>query len=177
MPLACKSSVISFITRSFSVSNSCWKRSCTNSAYRHQARRSYPAGQTENRKSHATLPGSLDDTLNVESIPSRNASQRARYSQPVFNGVEVPHLVRTPWELERHKRNSVRSSRKRMTISSEMSPNIFKRLPREVYDCVVEKLEQLHLAQDDSCSSCFTKDLYSLSLTNRAWDRAATLRM
>ncbi|PSN66820.1 hypothetical protein BS50DRAFT_493135, partial [Corynespora cassiicola Philippines] len=55
---------------------------------------------------------------------------------------------------------------------------IFKNLPREVYDCIVEQLEQLHFAQqNEACSSCYLKDLYNLALTSRAWDQAATAQM
>ncbi|KAF1841952.1 uncharacterized protein K460DRAFT_388761 [Cucurbitaria berberidis CBS 394.84] len=51
------------------------------------------------------------------------------------------------------------------------------RLPREVYDCIVAQLEQIHLDHDRACSSCYLKDLYSLSLTSRMWDKAATAQM
>ena len=148
-----------------------------NGAYRHQARRSYPARQTENSNSSATPPGLRDDLQNDSSIPVHDAPPKARYSMPAYDSVEVPRLVRTPWELERYKRNSDRSSWRRSTMEPALSPHIFKRLPREVYDCVIEKLEQLHLDQDASCASCFMKDLYSLSLTSRVWDRAVTLKM
>ncbi|KAH7139374.1 hypothetical protein B0J11DRAFT_41871 [Dendryphion nanum] len=55
--------------------------------------------------------------------------------------------------------------------------NMFKRLPREVYDCILKHLEQTHLEDNESCRSCYLKDLHSLSLTSRSWDRAATLQL
>ncbi|KAF1365330.1 hypothetical protein EJ07DRAFT_75800, partial [Lizonia empirigonia] len=54
---------------------------------------------------------------------------------------------------------------------------IFKRLPREVYECIVAQLDQVHLQDDQACQPCYLRDLHSLALTSRAWDRAATLQM
>lgn len=87
---------------------------------------------------------------------------------------EVPHLTRTPWEVERYKRHS---TRRHSGPEAGLSTRVFKKLPREVYDCIVVQLEQIHLQQEQACPSCYLKDLYSLSLTSRAWDRAATLQI
>jgi hypothetical protein len=77
-----------------------------------------------------------------------------------------PHLVRTFWELQRHKRQ-----RPSKTAEHEFPVAIFQSLPREVYECIVTQLELLHLRQDDPCSACYLKDLWSLSLVNRAWNK------
>ncbi|KAF2133530.1 hypothetical protein P153DRAFT_282090 [Dothidotthia symphoricarpi CBS 119687] len=50
----------------------------------------------------------------------------------------------------------------------------FQNLPREVYDCIIAQLEQIHLGQTQTCRSCYLKDLYGLSLTSRSWSKAAT---
>ncbi|KAF2661261.1 hypothetical protein K491DRAFT_587839 [Lophiostoma macrostomum CBS 122681] len=85
-----------------------------------------------------------------------------------------PHLTKTPWELERSKRHSAwRKSKPEPSVL----PFVFKKLPREVYDCIVEQLEQIHFREEQSCPSCYLRDLYHLSLTSRAWDRAATIKM
>lgn len=39
------------------------------------------------------------------------------------------------------------------------------------------QLEEVQLGQDQACPSCYIRDLHSLALTTRAWDRAATLQM
>lgn len=55
--------------------------------------------------------------------------------------------------------------------------SVFRNLPREVYDCIVEQLEQLYSHEDQRNTACYLRDLSNLSLTSRAWDRAATLQM
>ena len=87
---------------------------------------------------------------------------------------EIPHLTKTPWELERRRRNS--TWRRTRTVVS-IPTKAFKNLPREVYDCIIVQLERLHFVGSHSCTSCYLNDLYSLCLTSRAWDRAATLQM
>ncbi|PVH99115.1 hypothetical protein DM02DRAFT_680132 [Periconia macrospinosa] len=56
--------------------------------------------------------------------------------------------------------------------------NIFRTLPREVYECILLQLERMYLGcGGKSCSECYVRDLYSLSLTSRAWDRVVNPRM
>lgn len=83
---------------------------------------------------------------------------------------DVPHLTKTPWELERHKKAS---TWKRSTPTQHFPANVFKKLPREIYNCILAQLEHLHLRDDQACLPCYLKDLYSLSRTSRAWDKAA----
>ena len=84
---------------------------------------------------------------------------------------EVPHLVKTPWELERHARKSMWISRS--SHEREVPTYTLKSLPEEVYDCIVSKLEDVHLRDDKACPPCYLRDLHSLTLTSRAWERAA----
>jgi hypothetical protein len=87
--------------------------------------------------------------------------------------LEVPRLTQTPWERERYKK---KSSWRRSKPEYVFPAGIFKRLPREVYDCITDQLEQLHIEKDQSCA-CYLNDLFNLSLTSRAWDRAATSKL
>ncbi|KAL6711174.1 hypothetical protein ACN47E_005705 [Coniothyrium glycines] len=50
-------------------------------------------------------------------------------------------------------------------------------LPREVYDCIIAQLEQIYMLQHGTYQQCYLKDLHSLALTSRAWDKAATVRL
>ncbi len=54
----------------------------------------------------------------------------------------------------------------------------FQNLPPEVYDCI---LQQLRIFHEDprslSCQTCHMRDLCSLSMTNRAWDKAVVKRL
>lgn len=95
-------------------------------------------------------------------------------SRPYSDLYEIPRLTKTPWELERHKRNSVW---KRIPNEALMPHRMFEQLPREIYDSILKHLELLHFSQPQPCPACYLKDLCSLSLTSRAWDRAAALQM
>lgn len=88
---------------------------------------------------------------------------------------DIPHLTKTPWEADRHKKRA--SWRKSVKVEHQFPAQIFKNLPREVYDCILAQLEQIHLGQDQPCPNCYLADLANLSLVNRAWDKATTSPM
>jgi hypothetical protein len=48
--------------------------------------------------------------------------------------------------------------------------NVFRKLPTEVISCIVEHLEEEHIDATSTPQS-YVKDLHSLSLATRAWDR------
>ena len=87
---------------------------------------------------------------------------------------DVPHLTRTPWEVERYKKNS---TWRRSGPDKEFPSHLFRNLPRELYECIVSHLEQIYLQHEQACPSCYLRDLCSLSLTSRAWDRVAIPQM
>ncbi|KAJ8114193.1 hypothetical protein OPT61_g3873 [Boeremia exigua] len=132
---------------------------------------------TVTRSTPRTQPRSLSI---YTSVPSAGSVASSRASRPGSSGssklecYNVPHLTKTPWEVERYKKNS---TWRRSGPEKEFPVRVFKNLPREVYDCIVAQLEEIHLQQEQACPSCYLKDLHSLSLTNRNWDRAATLQM
>ncbi|KAF2473485.1 uncharacterized protein BDR25DRAFT_341529 [Lindgomyces ingoldianus] len=129
--------------------------------------------QIEARNSVSTASSSHFTFLTTHSARSRTSSVTTCTSVSGA-GFEIPRLTKTPWELERNKKNPVwRRSRPEYLFPA----HVFKKLPREVYDCILEQLECLHFGQNQACSSCYLKDLYNLSLTSRAWDRAATLQL
>ncbi|KAL2386729.1 hypothetical protein RJ035_004544 [Blastomyces gilchristii] len=46
-------------------------------------------------------------------------------------------------------------------------------LPQEVYDCIISHLQYSHMApNNEGCITCYMRDLYSLALTSRAWEKA-----
>ena len=108
---------------------------------------------------------------------SRRSSVTSYSTAPTADYESVPTLTKTPWELERSKR--MRSQKIiRPPAAGPLNPRIFKTLPREIYDCILVQLEGLHLVSGSkSCSICLTRDFCSLSLTSRAWDRAARQRL
>lgn len=62
----------------------------------------------------------------------------------------------------------------RLYEGRKLPTHVYKKTPREVFDCIVAQLEQLHLDQDQACASCYLDNLHSLSLASRAWGEAAT---
>ncbi|KAF2016318.1 hypothetical protein BU24DRAFT_450861 [Aaosphaeria arxii CBS 175.79] len=131
------------------------------------------ASAADNRKFFPTRP--LHPQLSSHSFHPQDPSRPTvpAFALPVID-YHVPHLTQTPWELERSRRNSLW----RRSKPAPMFPAaVFKNLPREVYDAIIAQLELLRVAHDYRCPSCYLKDLYSLSLTSRAWDRAATAVM
>lgn len=55
---------------------------------------------------------------------------------------------------------------------------VFQGLPLEIYDCILQQLRVLHEdPASQSCQTCHLRDLCSLALTSRAWDKAVVKRM
>ncbi|KAF2788635.1 hypothetical protein K505DRAFT_341931 [Melanomma pulvis-pyrius CBS 109.77] len=139
-----------------------------------EASRTHSAGQIDGRDSISSTPSSRCTLLSNSSVLPQPFSAAAIASRPASGcDYDVPHLTQTPWERERYKKNS---AWRRSKPAYVFPAHIFKRLPREVYNCIVEQLAQLHFEQDQACP-CYLKDLYNLSLTSRTWDRAVTLQL
>lgn len=52
------------------------------------------------------------------------------------------------------------------------------RLPSEVYDCILDQLQLLHTTPyAEGCTTCYMRDLYSLTLTSRVWEKAARSKL
>ncbi|KAL1971230.1 hypothetical protein VTN77DRAFT_182 [Rasamsonia byssochlamydoides] len=53
-----------------------------------------------------------------------------------------------------------------------------KRLPSKVYECILTQLQSLHEgAYQSGCVTCFQRDLHSLALTSRAWEKAVRSKL
>ena len=62
--------------------------------------------------------------------------------------------------------------------STQPPPPVFKYLPTEIYDCILQQLQVVHMRPNtQSCATCYTRDLYNLALTSRAWDRAVRVQL
>ena len=62
--------------------------------------------------------------------------------------------------------------------STQPLAQVFKGLPPSIYDCILQQLKILHNEQYmQSCATCYQRDLHSLALTSRAWDRAVRPRL
>lgn len=55
---------------------------------------------------------------------------------------------------------------------------VFKRVPQEVYENILDRLQYLHVGPNQSgCMTCFQRDLHALSLTCRPWEKAVRGRL
>lgn len=76
---------------------------------------------------------------------------------------------------------AVRSSlpaQHRISRSTKPPLPMFKRLPLEIYSCILEQLRMSHSSPpSQSCATCYLRDLYSLALVSRTWDRAARMKL
>ena len=62
--------------------------------------------------------------------------------------------------------------------STNPPPPVFNRLPQEIYDCILQQLGTIHSSTSTiSCATCYLRDLCSLALTSRAWDRAVRTQL
>lgn len=56
--------------------------------------------------------------------------------------------------------------------------SIFKKLPPEIFDTILDQLEFLHTSPGQSgCLTCYQRDLHALSLTCRVWEKAVRARL
>lgn len=76
---------------------------------------------------------------------------------------------------------AVRSSlpaQQRISRSTKPPIPMFRRLPPEIYECILEQLNVLHSnPSSQSCATCYLRDLYNLALTSRTWDRAVRVKL
>ena len=74
-------------------------------------------------------------------------------------------------------RPSLPSSQSQLHLKTSHRP-VFRGLPPEIYDCILQQLRESHEdSTSQSCQTCHLRDLCSLALTSRAWDRAVVKRM
>lgn len=84
-----------------------------------------------------------------------------------------PTLVKTPWELERAKGTHERRVRPAAAVAKQEPRKRFPQLPREILHCILDHLEKLHQNELGFDVTSTQKELCALSLTSRAWNRAA----
>ncbi len=109
-------------------------------------------------------PSSISPTTslasNLESSPTTYTYSSAQSLPPSLVSQPSSYLLQT----KARARNSSRA--------------ISKPLPLEVYDCILQQLRVLHeTPESQSCQTCHLRDLCSLSLTSRAWDKAVVKRL
>lgn len=60
----------------------------------------------------------------------------------------------------------------------KLPESAFKHVPQEVYDAILNQLQLLHCGPHQSgCVTCFQRDLHSLSLTCRSWEKAVRAKL
>jgi hypothetical protein len=85
---------------------------------------------------------------------------------------DIPKLVKTPWEAERLSKSYI--PRNRRPASRTFPSRFFEQLPDEVYQCILAQLEGCHFNDGSgTCATCYMKDLHTLTLTSRNWERSS----
>ena len=81
----------------------------------------------------------------------------------------------SPGSLSSHHSNSTSQLRAQWKPPPRA---LFQNLPPEVYDCILQQLRVFHEdPRSQSCQTCHMRDLCSLSMTSRAWDKAVVKRL
>ncbi|KAF2665678.1 hypothetical protein BT63DRAFT_428626 [Microthyrium microscopicum] len=131
-------------------------------------------GSTRSVRSKASY-GSLSSRTSYATIASEHEpAKKYRFDT-------APKLVKTPWEADRSKRAFARqwqesgavprpSTGKSSNGLPQLPARIFKRLPIEVYQCIITQLAEMYMRSDGgACLTCYLADLNSLSLTSKSW--------
>ena len=131
-------------------------------------------------KSSIIANASKAENAQNRAIRSFNSSSSSSATSPLTNDssssrTRYPHslqrsgpLVPQPFSYTRRKRTNSQAPNRCNHTS----------LPSEVYNCILEQLRKFHEGfRSLYCQTCYLRDLYSLSLTNRAWDKAVKKRL
>ncbi|KAE9987893.1 hypothetical protein EG328_001320 [Venturia inaequalis] len=89
---------------------------------------------------------------------------------------DTPKLVKTPWETKGSIKSNVPRSRR--PASRSIPSRSFEKLPEEVYQFIIAQLEESYFSDKfGTCTTCYMKDLHSLTLTSRGWERASRRKL
>lgn len=89
-----------------------------------------------------------------------------------FKFDSVPTLVRTPWEVERHRPDS-KWSRTSDRSKSLLPKRFFAELPREIYQCIVDHVDSVHTIGEAVDVLAARADLRSLCAVDKKFHRVA----
>ena len=130
--------------------------SSTKSAISWDPQDQLPESRPESRRSSTSSYASFASTTSVSSIAQTNATS---------TGSRMGS-----------RRSSFSAQQK--SRSTQPPPPVFKRLPLEIYECILQQLKVVHSEQYiQSCATCYLRDLYNLALTSRMWDRAVRVQL
>ncbi|KAF2813712.1 uncharacterized protein BDZ99DRAFT_553569 [Mytilinidion resinicola] len=134
-------------------------------------------GQLEKRSSVSSVTSTRPSRDSIYSKESSATSYSSVQSTTHYDFDTIPTITKTAWELDRYRRPSV-TQRSRSTEETAPRTNLFEKLPREIYDCILQELELLHFQPGKHvCPSCYLRDVSNLALTSRAWDKAARAKL
>ena len=79
--------------------------------------------------------------------------------------------------LNGSSKHSSYTTQQRLRSTAPPTP-VFQRLPPAIYDCILVQLRAFHEeASSLSCQTCCLRDLASLALVSRKWDKAVRPRL
>lgn len=124
-------------------------------------------------QSHVVSDYKQPYTVSIETSSSRSpsiSSYSSNYSSSTAPTVYSPTSPTSPHFSYRAFKNP--------SPPPKPSEPASKRLPPNVYDCILTQLQSSHEGSYQSgCVTCFQRDLHALSLTSRAWERAVRSKL
>ncbi|QKX57303.1 uncharacterized protein TRUGW13939_04415 [Talaromyces rugulosus] len=130
--------------------------------------------------SHASANYKQQYAIALEDIPPRSpsiSSYSSNYSAstaPTVYSVASPTTPKSP-SYRLFKQSSFPASQPQNPLEPAVS-----RLPASVYACIIDQLQTLHegpASHQFGCVTCYQRDLHSLALTNRSWERAVRSKL
>lgn len=119
-------------------------------------------------------------TVSIHSVPSRKtsiSSYSSNYSNSTAPTIYSPTSPTSP-TTPTSPGFSYRFFKNATPSTKPNTDPVFRRLPQEVYDRILNQLEVEHTGpQKSGCLTCFQRDLHALSLTSRAWEKAVRNRL
>ncbi|KAK2750952.1 hypothetical protein FQN57_000027 [Myotisia sp. PD_48] len=117
---------------------------------------------------YARHASSTSSSPKSPSFPPFYKNQFANSSAP---DIYSPTAMRYPFHSGKHGRALFQEQQRPVRPVSQ-------RLPDEVYEYILCHLMSMHTGScGEGCLTCYMRDLYSLSLTNRAWEKAVRGRL
>ncbi|GAD94694.1 conserved predicted protein [Paecilomyces variotii No. 5] len=115
-------------------------------------------------------------TVAIQTIPSRTTSVSSYSSN--FSNSTTPTVYSPTSPTSPTSPGFSYRAFKTATPPPKPTEPVFRRLPQEVYDCILNQLEVEHNGpQKSGCLTCFQRDLHSLALTSRSWEKAVRSKL
>ena len=117
-----------------------------------------------------TKPQSFNSHSSDSSSQSRNSSIVSVPS--TITSISLPAVPKNTYTVE------IIAHRERRPRRTRLAARVFRNLPISIYENIARQLKAIHTGPlSQSCHTCYLRDLCSLSLTSRAWDKVVVRKL